>query len=132
MGMTDPLADMLARIRNGYKAGHEKVSMPASNLKAGIAKILKERGFIDAYRSEEIGPQGTLTVFLRYDADSRPIMQGIERISRPGLRRYSKATEVPPVLDGLGTVILSTSKGVMSDEEAREKNLGGELLCKVW
>jgi small subunit ribosomal protein S8 len=132
MGMTDPLADMLTRIRNGYKAGHEKVSVPSSNIKNGIVKILKEKGYIDAFKFEEDGLQGFLHIYLRYDNERKPMLAGIERVSRPGLRRYSKSTEIPKVLDGLGVMIISTSKGIMSDDEAREKNLGGELLCRAW
>lgn len=132
MGMTDPLADMFTRIRNGYKAGREKIGVPGSGLKSAVAKILKEKGFIDAYKFEEDGKQGTLQIFLRYDSEGKPILKGIERVSRPGLRRYAKADEIPPVLDGLGVMLVSTSKGVMTDEEAKAKNLGGELICKVW
>ncbi|MBZ0272190.1 30S ribosomal protein S8 [bacterium] len=132
MVMTDPLADMLARIRNAYGAGHEKVSMPASNLKVGVAKILKDRGYIDAFKKDEDDRQGVLHVYLRYDAERKPIVQGIQRVSRPGLRRYAKAGEIPRVLDGLGVMIVSTSRGILADEDARTQNVGGELLCRVW
>ncbi|MCZ7584576.1 MAG: 30S ribosomal protein S8 [Deltaproteobacteria bacterium] len=132
MVMTDPLADMLTRIRNGYHAGHETVTVPASKLKSGVAKILRDRGFVDAFKVEQDGRQGVLHIHLRYDAERKPIIRGLERVSRPGLRRYSGADGIPPVLDGLGVMILSTSQGVMSDDEAREKKLGGELLCRVW
>ncbi len=132
MVMTDPLADMLTRIRNAYRAKHESVSCPASKLKIGVVKILKKKGFIDAYKFEEDGKQGILHIHLRYDIDHMPMIKGIDRISKPGLRRYSGSNEVPPVLRGLGITILSTSKGVMADDEAKEKKLGGELLCRVW
>ncbi len=132
MVMTDPLADMLTRIRNGYKAGHKSISLPASKLKAGVLKILKDKGFIDAYKFEQDDKQGMLHVHLRYDIDHKPMISGIQRVSKPGLRRYSGSEEIPEVLQGLGTMIVSTSKGVMADDEAKEKKLGGELLCRVW
>lgn len=132
MVMTDPLADMLTRIRNGYKAGHHELEMPASKIKSGIAKILRDKGYIDAYKFEENGLQGVLRIHLRYGRNDEPMIHGIERISRPGLRRYSGASEIPQVLGGMGTLIVSTSRGVMADDEAREKNIGGELLCRVW
>ncbi len=132
MVMTDPLADMLTRIRNAYKAGHPSVSLPASKLKAGVLKILRDKGFIEAYKFEEDDRQGLLHVYLRYDIDHKPMIDGIERVSRPGLRRYSGSEEIPEVLRGLGVMIVSTSKGVMADDEAKEKKLGGELLCRVW
>lgn len=132
MVMTDPLADMLTRVRNGYSAGHRKVVLPSSRLKVGVAKVLKAKGYIDAYKFEEDDRQGILTIHLRYDADDQPMIRKIERISRPGLRRYSKSGSIPPVLQGLGIMILSTNKGVMADDRAREENVGGELLCLVW
>ena len=132
MVMTDPLADMLTRIRNAYRAGHDSVSVPASKLKIGVVKILKEKGFIDAYKFEQDSRQGILYIYLRYDIDRKPMVTGIQRVSKPGLRRYSGAEEIPEVLQGLGTMIVSTSKGVMADDEAKEKKLGGELLCRVW
>jgi len=132
MVMTDPLADMLTRIRNAYKAKHESVNVPASKLKTGVVKVLKKKGFIDAYKFEEDARQGILHIYLRYDIDHMPMIKGIERVSRPGLRRYSGSDEIPQVLRGLGVIILSTSNGVMADDEAKEKKLGGELLCRVW
>jgi len=132
MAKTDPLADMLTRIRNGYRAGHETVHVPASKLKSGIAKILRDKGYIDAYKFEEDGRQGILHVHLRYDSEKKPMILGIQRESRPGLRRFSGSKKIPLVLDGMGIMILSTSKGVMTDEDARKNNLGGELLCRVW
>ncbi|MCB9477354.1 MAG: 30S ribosomal protein S8 [Deltaproteobacteria bacterium] len=132
MVMTDPLADMLTRIRNAYKAGHETVTLPSSKLKEKVAKILRDEGYVDAYKSEQDGKQGVLSIHLRYDADHRPMVKGIQRVSKPGLRQYAKSNEIPAVLDGLGIMIVSTSHGVMTDRQAREQNVGGELLCRVW
>ncbi len=133
MVMTDPLADMLTRIRNANKAKHEKVDVPASNLKAQIARILKEEGYIKNYKLIKDGRQGILRIYLKYEGDRKnPVISGLMTISRPGLRRYVKKEEIPQVLRGLGTAILSTSKGVLTDKEARKLNVGGELLCTVW
>ncbi|HSR10936.1 MAG TPA: 30S ribosomal protein S8 [Thermodesulfobacteriota bacterium] len=133
MGMTDPLADMLTRIRNANKARHEKVDIPASNLKNEVARILKDEGYIKNYKLIKDGKQGLLRVYLKYDGDTRKqVISGIRVISKPGLRRYVGASEIPPVLRGLGVAILSTSKGVMTDRDARKGNVGGELLCSVW
>ncbi|MGB9698283.1 MAG: 30S ribosomal protein S8 [Thermodesulfobacteriota bacterium] len=133
MVMTDPLADMLTRIRNANKAKHEKVDVPASNLKAQIARILKEEGYIKNYKLIKDGRQGILRIYLKYEGDRKnPVITGLKRISRPGLRCYVKKEDIPQVLRGLGTAILSTSKGVLTDKEARKLNVGGELLCEVW
>ncbi len=133
MVMTDPLADMLTRIRNANKAKHEKVDVPASNLKAQIARILKEEGYIKNYKLIKDGRQGILRIYLKYEGDRKnPVITGLKTISRPGLRCYVKKEEIPQVLRGLGTAILSTSKGVLTDKEARKLNVGGELLCEVW
>ncbi len=133
MVMTDPLADMLTRIRNANKAKHEKVDVPASNLKAQIARILKEEGYIKNYKLIKDGRQGILRIYLKYEGDRKnPVISGLMTISRPGLRRYVKKEEIPQVLRGLGTAILSTSKGVLTDKEARKLNVGGELLCTDW
>ncbi len=132
MGMTDPLADMLTRIRNGIKARFSKVDMPASNVKIDVAKVLKEEGFIKNYKVIKDDKQGILRVYLKYGADESPALLGIERVSRPGRRVYFKAKDVKPVLHGLGNSILTTSSGVMTDREARQKGVGGEVICKVW
>ena len=132
MSMTDPLADMLTRIRNACKARHEKAEMPSSNQKVGIAKILKDEGYLKNFRVIDDGKQGVLRIYLKYDEKNKPIIQGIKRLSRPGIRRYVRTDGIPPVYDGLGVAILSTSKGIMTDREARKENLGGELICSVW
>lgn len=133
MVMTDPLADMLTRIRNANKAKHEKVDVPASILKNQIARLLKEEGYIKNYKIIKDGRQGILRIYLKYEGESKkPVISGLKNISSPGLRRYVKKEEIPQVLRGLGMAILSTSKGVITDKEARKLNVGGELLCSVW
>ena len=132
MSMTDPIADMLTRIRNACKAKHRKVDVPASNLKREIARILKEQHFIQAYAYVEDAKQGALRLYLKYDKDEESVILGIERISRPGLRQYAKKKKIPKVLSGLGMAILSTSHGVMTDREARRVGVGGEIICYVW
>jgi len=131
--MTDPLADMLTRLRNANKAKHEKVDVPASNLKAHVARLLKDEGYIKNYKVIRDNKQGTLRIYLKYEGETKKqIISGLERISRPGIRRYVSKDEIPLVLRGLGLSILSTSKGVITDKEARKLNVGGELLCSVW
>jgi len=133
MGMTDPLADMLTRLRNANKAKHEKVDLPASILKAHVARLLKDEGYIKNYKVIKDSKQGTLRIYLKYEGETKKqIISGLKIISRPGLRRYVSRNEIPPVLRGLGVSILSTSKGVITDKEARKLNVGGELLCSVW
>jgi len=132
MGMTDPIADLLSRIRNAQGARHDIVSIPASKLKKSVLDILKYEGFIADYTVDESGPQGSLSVYLKYDKDVKPIILGLKRISRPGCRSYVKSTDVPQVLGGLGIAILSTSRGVVSDREARRLNVGGEVMAYVW
>ncbi|MFH1006777.1 MAG: 30S ribosomal protein S8 [Candidatus Latescibacterota bacterium] len=132
MSMTDPVADMLTRIRNACKAKHRKVDVPASNQKREIARILKDEHFIKAYAFVEDERQGTLRLYLKYDNDGESVIRHIERISRPGLRHYSKSKEVPRVLNGLGMAILSTSHGVMTDRQSRRAGVGGEVICNVW
>lgn len=129
---TDPIADMLTRIRNASTAEHEKVDIPASKLKTRIAKILKEEGFIKNYRLIADNKQGILLVYLRYGAGDEKMIAGLVRISTPGRRVYVTADRVPSVLGGIGVVILSTSKGVLTDREARQQKLGGEVLCYAW
>ena len=132
MVMTDPVADMLTRIRNGYKAGFDMLELPSSNVKVNIAKILKDQGYIKNFRVIDDDKQGVLKIYLRYDRNGDPLILGIRRISRPGLRRYCRADGIPKVLNGLGMAIISTSKGVLTDDEARKENVGGEILCEVW
>lgn len=132
MSMTDPLADMLTRIRNASTARQEKVDVPASRLKLEVARILKEEGYIKNYKFTKDGKQGVIRIFLKYEENRRPVIEGLKRISRPGRRIYTEAEEIPKVLGGLGITILSTSKGVMTDQEARRLNVGGEVLCCVW
>jgi len=132
MSMSDPLADMLTRIRNGVAARFESVEMPLSKLKVGVAKVLKEEGYITDYQVIDDGVQGTLKVFLKYGPNDEQVITGIRRISKPGLRQYKKSSDIPKVMSGLGVGILSTSKGIITDREARRINVGGELLCEVW
>ena len=130
--MTDPIADMLSRIRNGNDARHQSVEIPASKIKAEIARILLEEGYIKSYDVLEEGPQGKINVELKYGNNDEKVISGIKRISKPGLRVYAKSTEIPRVLGGLGVAVISTSKGIMTDREARKEQVGGEVLCYVW
>ncbi|HOZ85387.1 MAG TPA: 30S ribosomal protein S8 [Niabella sp.] len=133
MMVTDPIADFLTRIRNAQMAGHRVVDIPASNLKKRLTEILYRQGFILKYKFEEDNKQGIIKIALKYDADTKqPAIQSLERISRPGLRQYAKPTEIRRVKNGLGVAILSTSKGVMTDKEARAQNVGGEVLCYIY
>ncbi|MDL2225170.1 30S ribosomal protein S8 [Eubacteriales bacterium OttesenSCG-928-M02] len=132
MIVTDPIADMLTRIRNALVARHDVVEVPASNMKKSIAQILLDEGYIKSYKVEDTGPQGVIKIDLKYAPDSTSVIGGLKRISRPGLRVYAKKDEVPKVLSGLGIAIISTSKGVMTDRQARTDNVGGEVLAYVW
>lgn len=132
MSMSDPLADMLTRIRNGIMAKFDSVEMPKSNIKANVAKVLQEEGYINGYEVNDKGPQGSLKINLKYSPQGEPVITGIKRISKPGLRKYAKAGEIPTVLNGLGIAIISTSKGITTDKAARAQNTGGEILCEVW
>jgi len=133
MSMTDPIADMLTRIRNGIQSHHERVELPASKLKVEIARILKIEGFIRNYNlAQKDEPQGTRRSELKYAPNGEPVIHGIERISRPGRRVYRNKQEIPSVLGGLGLAIVSTSKGVLSGQEAVKSGVGGEVLCQVW
>jgi small subunit ribosomal protein S8 len=134
MSMTDPIADMLTRIRNGITSHHDRVEMPASKLKVEIARILKSEGFISNYKvvEEDGKPQASLRVYLKYSNDGEPVIHGIERVSRPGRRVYRGKEDIPRVLGGLGLAIVSTSKGVLSGAEAARTGVGGEVLCQVW
>lgn len=131
--MTDPIADYLTQIRNAIMARHKVVEIPASNLKKDITKILFEKGYILNYKFEQKGHQGTIKIALKYNAETKlPAIKTLKRVSRPGLRKYTGSEEIPRVLNGLGIAILSTSKGVMTDKEARKINIGGEVLCYVY
>ena len=132
MSLTDPVADMLTRIRNASSARHEKCLVPRSKLKIRIAEVLKEEGFIKDFLVHEDGPQGSITILLKYSADREPAISDIKRVSNPGLRRYVPTGSIPRVLNGMRIAILSTSKGVMADREARKQKVGGELICTVW
>lgn len=132
MVMTDPIADMLTRIRNANVVGHDKLELPASKMKAEIADILKREGFIRNYEVSEDKKQGVLRIYLKYGANDEKVITGLKRISKPGLRVYAKADEVPRVLNGLGTAVISTSKGILSDREARSQAVGGEVLAYIW
>jgi small subunit ribosomal protein S8 len=133
MSMTDPVADMLTRIRNGIQAHHDRVEIPASKLKVEIARILKSEGFIRNYSlTDKDKTQAVLRVDLKYSPDGEPVIHGIERISRPGRRVYRNKQEIPSVLGGLGLAIVSTSKGVLSGHQAAKDGIGGEVLCQVW
>ena len=133
MSFTDPVGDMLTRIRNASAARHEKVLIPASRLKLRIAEVLREEGFIkDFVVHKDDTHQGAITVMLKYSPDREPAISEIKRVSKPGLRRYVPTGDIPRVLNGLGIAILSTSKGVMVDREARKQKVGGELICTIW
>lgn len=130
--MTDPIADMLTRIRNGNNAKHDSVDIPASNIKKQLAQILLNEGFIKGYDVIDDEKQGIIRVDLKYGKHNEKVISGIKRISKPGLRVYVKGDEVPRVLGGLGIAILSTSRGIMTDKVARKENIGGEVICYVW
>ena len=132
MVMTDPIADMLTRLRNANSVLHEKVEIPGSNIKKAIADVLKEEGFIKDYTFTQDNKQGVLTIKLKYGPDNEHVITGLKRISRPGLRTYVKKDQLPRVLGGLGIAIISTSKGIMSDKKARSTGVGGEILAYVW
>ena len=130
--MTDPIADMLTRIRNANVMSYKEVEVPASKIKVEIARILKEEGFINDYKIKKNNVQNIIVLNLKYGENKEQVITGLKRISKPGLRVYAKADEVPRVLNGLGIAIISTSKGVMSDKEARKNGLGGEVLAYIW
>ena len=132
MSMTDPIADLLTRIRNAQRAGLADFEVPASKMKQRICEVLRDEGFVREVTAKEDGEQGVLTVVLKYDTDKRPAISEIRRQSKPGLRRYVSYRDIPPVMNGLGIAVLSTSHGVMVDREARKQHLGGELLATIW
>ena len=132
MHITDPVADMLTRIRNANSAKHDTVDVPASNLKKAIAQILLDEGYIKSYSLVDNGNQGVIHITLKYLAKKQPVLSGLKRVSKPGLRIYAGADELPKVLGGLGIAIISTSKGLMTDKEARKEMIGGEVLAYIW
>ena len=132
MTMSDPIADMLTRIRNGVTAKHDSVRMPSSKIKVAIAKVLKEEGFIRDFEVGQDGARSMLKIDLSYTGRKEPVLSGIKRVSKPGLRIYVQKREIPRVLGGLGVAILSTPEGVMTGQHARQKSIGGEVLCYVW
>ncbi len=132
MSMSDPLADFLTRIRNAVRANFDTVEIPQSRLKVSVAEVLKKEGYITDYQLAEQGVQGVIKIELKYGPHREQVITGIRRVSKPGLRQYKKSGAIPKVMSGLGVGILTTSKGVISDREARRLNVGGELLCEVW
>ena len=132
MQITDTIADLLTRIRNASSAKHDSVEIPASNMKKAICQILVDEGYVKSYTVTQDGKQGVIKVTLKYGEGKTPVIQGLRRVSKPGLRIYSSAAELPKVMKGLGIAIISTSRGVMTDREARKQNLGGEVLAFIW
>ena len=132
MSMTDPIADLLTRIRNALIARHDRVDVPASKIKVAIVRILKDEGFIKNFKVSKDNKQGMIRVFLKYSDRNTPVINGLERISKPGRRVYQKSADILPVLSGLGVAVVSTSTGVMTDKEARRQNIGGEMICQIW
>lgn len=132
MVMTDPVADLLTRIRNGNMVMHETVEVPGSKIKLSIARLMQEEGYIKDYEFVEDGKQGIIRIYLKYGPNKKKVITGIKRISKPGLRVYVKKDEIPRVLGGLGTAVISTSKGLMTDKSARKQGLGGEVICYIW
>jgi small subunit ribosomal protein S8 len=132
MVLTDPIADFLTRIRNANMAKHDSVEVPASNVKKSLTEILKQEGFIRDYEVTEDGKQGVIKITLKYGPNGERVISGLKRISKPGLRNYVSADNLPKVLNGLGIAIVSTSAGILTDKEAREKNVGGEVIAYVW
>lgn len=130
--MSDPISDFLTRIRNGLRAGHKAISCPSSGMKEAIAGILKEQGYIHDFQVRTQEGRPSLFVELKYDQEEAPVIEGIQRVSRPGLRIYRNVGDLPKVRAGMGCAVISTSRGVMTDYAAREKNIGGEIICKVW
>lgn len=132
MSMSDPLADMLTRVRNAVMVKFDSVEMPSSNIKVNVSKVLKEEGFIENYSVIQTGNQDILKIDLKYGNRKEPVIVGLKRVSKPGLRKYVKADAITSVLNGMGIAIISTSKGIVTDKTARSLNIGGELLCEVW
>ena len=132
MSMTDPVSDLLTRIRNATTVRHDRMDIPASKMKMEIAKILKQEGYIRTFKMIEEGPQGTIRIYLKYADDGEPVIHGLRRVSRPGRRVYRGVGDLPKVRNGLGVAVISTNRGVLTDEQARGLQVGGEVLCEVW
>jgi len=132
MSMTDPIADMLTRIRNAQQAGHASLTLPRSKVKLAITGILKSEGFVEGYVEDDRGPQGAIKIFLRYDAGSKGVIRGLRRVSKPSRRVYVGKDDIPRVRNGLGVAILTTPRGVLTDAQARQAGVGGEVICHVW
>jgi len=132
MILSDPISDMLTRIRNANMAAHDKVQIPHSKMKSELARILKDEGYIKEYTTEKIEGKATLVLFLKYMTDQKPVIQGLRRVSKPSCRHYVGVDDVPRVLGGIGTAILSTSSGILTDSAARKSHIGGEVLCYIW
>ncbi len=132
MSMTDPVSDLLTRIRNATSVRHDRMDVPASKMKLEIAKILKQEGYIRTFKMVEEGPQGTIRIYLKYADDGEPVIHGLRRISRPGRRVYRGVGELSKVRNGLGVAVISTNRGVLTDEQARGLQVGGEVLCEIW
>ncbi len=132
MSISDPLADMLTRIRNAGKAKHESVDIPGSRLKTALANVMKEQGFIKNYKFIKDNKQGTIRIYLKYEPNDRHVIYGIKRVSKPSRRVYVGGNEIRPVLNGLGISVLSTSRGLLTDRQAAKENIGGEVLCEIW
>lgn len=130
--MTDPIADLLVRIQNGARRGHESITVPASRLKAELLRVMKAEGFIDSYEPVTVDGHPALKVLLRYVGEGKPVITGLRRVSKPGKRVYMGRRNVKPIMAGMGLAILSTSKGLMTDQESRHASLGGEVLCQIW
>lgn len=130
--MTDPIADFLTRIRNAVRAKHKSTDIPASNMKKAMANILLEQKYINGYSILDDSPQGTIRVYLKYDGEGKSIITGLQRISKPGLRKYAAVVDVPRTMGGLGLTIVSTPKGLLTDAQARQQHVGGEVLCRIW
>lgn len=132
MGLTDPIADMLTRVRNAARAGHDKVDVPSSKIKQSIAQVLAEEGYVQGFEVVEKTPRAAVRIHLKYDASKKSVIGGLERASKPGLRKYVSHDEIPRVMGGLGIAILTTSRGLMTDRRARAERIGGEIVCVVW
>jgi len=132
MSMTDPIADMLTRIRNATAIRHDRTDIPASQMKLELAKIFRQEGFIRAFKVLEEGPQGLIRIYLKYAEDGEPVIHGMRRVSTPGRRVYSNVEDLPKVRNGLGVAVVSTNRGVLTDEQARGLRVGGEVLCEIW
>ena len=132
MSMTDPISDMLTRIRNATTVRHDRTDVPASKMKLEIAKILKQEGYIRTFKQLEEGPQGMIRIYLKYAEDGEPVIHGLRRVSTPGRRVYRRADDLPKVRNGLGVAVVSTNRCVLTDEQARGLRVGGEVLCEVW